>query len=531
MVWSLALDDFSGKFCNSGPYPLMRVINRELGTLDAGNRFQDISNILSVMPSVPPTQPVVPAPAPPTKPRTTSVVRPGSRTSSTVRQRNPVSVSDLIRRIKTPPTTFPMLDVAPLEAVVNEGLNVRRIGSEKSKSDSVTDQNFVPGDVSVVPLDVTNALLSSEGSALSDSIPLNIGQDIGPISFTNIFSSPSNDVLSAIRGNNLPPQAIVPQEMPISGVERTSGSNQNRLLSELSQSANLFSSAINSDNQQPNPSTIQNSNRAVDGLLVPPPITLDQVNNFINKDPSKFDPKGPNVISLFDRDTSQDPLKPSKSSSVSSSVYSGLSVLNLMNASMSEGVPVVKDKSETQTRPPPRPLSLSDIELLNSLDQRNTAFGRRILDRRPQRFLMTRGRLGGLSRTPFVRPVMPAGVRRAVITLSGDTRQRGRTRPRNAFVINPRSGRRIPVMARNSGIRNNRRRTLNNAMSNRLNSLSSSRGNSNNRLRVTIPRTRRPSDLVASIVGNQPLSPSQAMALRFRLNRDVRILPITGSSR
>ncbi|XP_053383141.1 uncharacterized protein LOC123564551 [Mercenaria mercenaria] len=33
MVWSLALDDFSGQFCNKGPYPLLKAINKELETV------------------------------------------------------------------------------------------------------------------------------------------------------------------------------------------------------------------------------------------------------------------------------------------------------------------------------------------------------------------------------------------------------------------------------------------------------------------------------------------------------------------
>lgn len=37
MVWSLALDDFSGQFCNKGRYPLLTAINRELGAMpDSG---------------------------------------------------------------------------------------------------------------------------------------------------------------------------------------------------------------------------------------------------------------------------------------------------------------------------------------------------------------------------------------------------------------------------------------------------------------------------------------------------------------
>ena len=510
MVWSLALDDFSGKFCNSGPYPLMRVINRELGALEPGSRFQDISNILSAMPSVPPTQPVVPAPAPPTKPRTTSITRPRSRNNNQARRRNPGSVSNIVRRNNNPPTIFPLSDVAPLEAVVNHGPSIRRIGSANAKTNSGATQNFGPGDVSIVPLEVTNAILSPQGSASPDSMSVNIGPDIGPVSFTNIFSSSSNEGLSATNDK--------------AGI----GLDQNnRLASELSQSANIFSSALNSDTMQPNLSTVQDPVRAVDGTLAPPPpITLDQVNTLINNGHSKFDPKGPNVISLFDRDTSQNPSKQSKASSVGSSVLAGLSVLNLMNASMSEGVPVVKDTSGSRTGPPPLPVSLSDRELLNSLDQRNTALLRRALSRRPQRFRVTRRRLGGSSRTPpFI--VMPASVRRAVVTISEDNRQRGGARPRNAFVINPRSGQRFPLMTRSTGSRNNMIRTSNNAIPNRLNSMSSSMGNSNNRIRVTIPRSRRPTDLVASIVGNQPLSPSQAMALRFRLNRDVRIMPLS----
>lgn len=31
MIWSLALDDFNGQFCNRGPYPLLTAVNEELG--------------------------------------------------------------------------------------------------------------------------------------------------------------------------------------------------------------------------------------------------------------------------------------------------------------------------------------------------------------------------------------------------------------------------------------------------------------------------------------------------------------------
>ena len=532
MVWSLALDDFSGKFCNNGPYPLMHVINRELGTLASSNRFQDISNILSVMPSVPPTQPVVPAPAPPTQPRTTSVSRSGSRViDNSARRRNQVSVSDFVRRIKTPPTRFQLFDVAPLEAVVNKGPDIRPINAEESNTNLATDQNMSPEVMSVIPMEITNALLSPQGSSVSDAIPLNIGPDIGSVSFTNIFSSPASDVSSATNagtGKNLPPPVIVPLGVPLSEVSSASGTDQNLLASELSQSANIFSSAINSDKIQPNsPDIIQSSNSAGAGSFLSPPITLEEVNNFITGVPVGPGPKGPNVISLFDRDTPF-PAKPSKSSSMGTSELSGLSVLNLMNSSMSEGVPVIKDKAESQTRSTPVPLALSDSELLNALDQRNTAILRKVIGERPRSFRVTRRRLGGSSRTPFIRPVLPASVRRAIVTISGDSRQRGGMRPRNAFVINPRSRRPISVMARSSGIRNSRRRTGNNVLSNRLNSRLPSMRNSNSMPR---PRTQRPIELVASIVGNQPLTPSQAIALRLRLNRDIRIVPVTRSSR
>lgn len=33
MIWSLALDDFNGQFCNRGPYPLLTTINEELGAI------------------------------------------------------------------------------------------------------------------------------------------------------------------------------------------------------------------------------------------------------------------------------------------------------------------------------------------------------------------------------------------------------------------------------------------------------------------------------------------------------------------
>ena len=35
MIWSLALDDFTGQYCNRGPYPLLSAINQELGVKKA----------------------------------------------------------------------------------------------------------------------------------------------------------------------------------------------------------------------------------------------------------------------------------------------------------------------------------------------------------------------------------------------------------------------------------------------------------------------------------------------------------------
>ncbi|KAL4240744.1 hypothetical protein ACF0H5_001533 [Mactra antiquata] len=38
MIWSLALDDFSGTFCNKGPYPLLTAINVELGHIGSNTQ-------------------------------------------------------------------------------------------------------------------------------------------------------------------------------------------------------------------------------------------------------------------------------------------------------------------------------------------------------------------------------------------------------------------------------------------------------------------------------------------------------------
>lgn len=56
MVWSLALDDFSGTFCNKGPYPLLTAINAELGftvakTKTPSRSVQKRSGALATTPS------------------------------------------------------------------------------------------------------------------------------------------------------------------------------------------------------------------------------------------------------------------------------------------------------------------------------------------------------------------------------------------------------------------------------------------------------------------------------------------------
>ncbi|KAM5238898.1 chitotriosidase-1 [Ctenodactylus gundi] len=54
MVWALDLDDFTGSFCNQGPYPLVQALRRELG-------------LPSVSPG--PPEPEVPAPGLPSDPK------------------------------------------------------------------------------------------------------------------------------------------------------------------------------------------------------------------------------------------------------------------------------------------------------------------------------------------------------------------------------------------------------------------------------------------------------------------------------
>lgn len=35
MIWSIDMDDFTGKFCSQGPYPLVQAVKRSLGSLES----------------------------------------------------------------------------------------------------------------------------------------------------------------------------------------------------------------------------------------------------------------------------------------------------------------------------------------------------------------------------------------------------------------------------------------------------------------------------------------------------------------
>ncbi|CAI9151750.1 unnamed protein product [Rangifer tarandus platyrhynchus] len=43
MIWSIDMDDFTGKFCSQGPYPLVQAVKRSLGSLE---RYMDLINVM-----------------------------------------------------------------------------------------------------------------------------------------------------------------------------------------------------------------------------------------------------------------------------------------------------------------------------------------------------------------------------------------------------------------------------------------------------------------------------------------------------
>ena len=703
MVWSLALDDFSGKFCNNGPYPLMRVINTELGNIPRSS-FVDTTNTLAGISSLPSVRPVSPDPAPPinTRSRTTSNVRTvanrrrpnvrpagasnvirnvnrkarrrpnrrqpvatsnviTTRNRSAVRRRNPVSPVAFINAVKTPPRRFsdvaalevvkasdPKIRPAPRSILVNNNAqassvsqvisnvpNIQELGSEvtflrnsaenvninnilgpgidpvlpntpdirletramvpnpnqpNTDSSNTVIQNTAPEVMPVIPMEITNALLASSGRSVSELFPLNVGSDMLP-SFTNIFSAPADNKpvnSSVANGNMLPPPLVVPLDNPFNSVSSITGQDSNRLASELSQNANVFSSAIQNEVIPSNPadpvseqnnllitepkiSSIQKTQsskieglglpelqRGPDGSFIVPTASIQEINNLMPRSSSKTSPDKPRIISLFDRDLTPITVKPAP---LNGDGLTGMDV-NLaspeLNAVKLFESGKVDNTVDMQIKPTPVPISLSGNELLRALDQRNIATAQ---DSRRQTLLQTNSRSSQNSQrvanqgqriinnsatrrrlntdqTPFIRPILPASLSRAIVTmpigLNVATGQRGVSNQRNAIVINPRPLRPSRQMSRSTAIANNRRlrRPETNVLSSsRLNTrVSPTNSRSRGTPRVVRLAGPRSNELVASIIGSQSLSPSQAIALRMRLNNDIRIVPLARSN-
>ena len=596
MVWSLALDDFSGKFCNSGKYPLMRVINRELGNIVPQSRFDGSTNLLpgvssasSAVPTLASSGPLQPSVQP----------RPANRNALT--KPKPIRINNVLpSSLKRP------LDIMPLESFASvgpeiSGINVdgsvppniqipdsinfisqhtagtqpaRSSNSQRKVTNRQQDQTNTPKVMPIIPMEITNKLLSSPEN--SEMFPLNGRSGIAPASFTNLFSSQTNEIpvtMSDISSGPLPPPVIIPMDNSLNRDNSISAKDSNQLASELSVNALGFSSAINNDalktepnrNMQPKtlgmPKTLSTKlegfalpelKRGPDGSFIVPPARLEETNSFGSETKSSLDPEGPRIVSLFDRNL------PSPVGEVDSPKSAAIHMKR-------DALSFIQNKADPQSKPTPTQLSLSPSDILSALDQRLTATvaGSAVSDSRPLKIQQQRSAVSetqadlsssekgtvdsNRTRTitnttvistrtrpvsrPFIRPVIPANIRRAIVTMPVGLRtvpgQRGVMRQRNAIVINPRQ---MQSRLASQNNRRLRRPSLNNVrVTNRLNAgpLPTNISPTTRTVsRMNRPVSARPTELVASIIGGQPLTASQAVALRMRLNSDIRIVPL-----
>ena len=497
MVWSLALDDFSGNFCNNGPYPLMRVINRELGNFlpdtSANSALQ--SSFAGSLPPITPFESVG-----------SNVIGP--------------SIDNQV------PDAINFISQHTVAGKPPKSSHQSKITKRQQ------DQSAAPKVMPIIPMEITRALLASSGK--SDSVPA---------SFASMFSSQLNDIPVTKKG---------PSSGPLPSPNKQKDTS-NQLVSEPSQNALGFSAAQQNDARQAKSSRVlqpqtvlgtpETLSTKVRGFGLP---ALDRGpdGSFIVP-PAGFDDAGPKIVPLLDRNM------PDGSSDTR--IDALLSAIQNTN-------PQIKPTSSAR--------SLSPSDLLSALDQRKTATVAALSDRRPRVILRQRSALseaqraatnseqnkldssrsrvinnttvtrtvtGGRSR-PSIRPVIPANIRRAIVTmpigLSPTGRQRGVMRQRNAIVINPRRLRptNVPRLRTTQNNRQLRRPPLNNVLvRNRLNAGPLPTNMSpTSRTRPSVIRriSTRPNEFRASIIGSQTLTPSQAIALRMRLNRDVRIVPL-----